>query len=233
MVVILETVAARPEGVTLSALARMVGIPKSTVHTLTQGLLATDYLYERAGLLFLGPGIELLTMPLGDHPLERLAHDELERLAADTGETAQLAVRSGDNLVVIDQVESAQEIRYAVPLRSRRPLLTTSMGKLFLADLGADELTSFLKERGELATPSGKTILAERDTIRESGVAFNLEESVAGVCAAGAAVRGASGKVVAALVVAGPAARIRPQAEAIAARLRKTAERLSDRLARG
>nr|WP_269128976.1 IclR family transcriptional regulator C-terminal domain-containing protein [Nonomuraea sp. K271] len=172
-------------------------------------------------------------MPLGDHPLERLAHDELERLAADTGETAQLAVRSGDNLVVIDQVESAQEIRYAVPLRSRRPLLTTSMGKLFLADLGADELTSFLEERGELATPSGKTILAERDTIRESGVAFNLEESVAGVCAAAAAVRGASGKVVAALVVAGPAARIRPQAEAVAARLRKTAERLSDRLARG
>jgi DNA-binding IclR family transcriptional regulator len=230
VVTILETVAEEPKGLTLSALARHIGVPKSTVHTLVQGLLATDLLEEQSGLLSLGSGVDLLASSRSGYQLRRLAHDELTTLAANTTETAHLSIRSGDSVILIDQVESAQPIRYAVTLRVPRPLLTTSTGKLFLAELEPEDLESFLADQGETESRSAATIRAQRNAIRSSGVAYNLEESLPGVCTIAAAVRGAKDTLVAGLVVAGPAERVRPKLDQIEPTLRAAANRLSARL---
>lgn len=232
VVAILEMVASNPEGATVSGLARILGNPKSTVHTLVQGLLATDYLQDRAGRLQLGPGVALLTSPLGDPLLQRLAHQELERLVAETGETAQLAMRLAGSIVVLDQVQSEHVIRYAVALRARRPLLTTSGGKLFLAELPVEELTALLDSHDDATPAVVEDVLAQRDAIRAAGVAYNIEESVAGVAAASTGIRTASGDLVAAFIVAGPAARVRPELDAITAALHAAARRVSERLTR-
>jgi DNA-binding IclR family transcriptional regulator len=230
VVTILEAVAAEPNGLTLSALARHIRVPKSTAHTLVQGLLATDFLEEQAGLLSLGPGVELLASSRGGYQLRRLAHEELAKLAANTNETAHLSIRSGDSVILIDQVESTQPIRYAVTLGVPRPLLTSATGKLFLAELQPPDLERFLADQGQTNSTAAATIRAQRDAIRSHGIAYNLEESIAGVCTIAAAVRGAAGALVAGLVVAGPADRVRPKLDQIEPLLRDAAKRLSERL---
>ena len=233
VVTILEAVAGEPGGISVSALARRVGVPKSTAHTLVQGLLSTDFLEEQSGLLSLGPGIDLLASARGGYlKLRRLADEELAALAADTDETVHMSIRSGDSVIIIAQVESTQPIRYSVALHEPRPLLTTSSGKLFLADLELPELERFLAERGESTSPAADIIRNQRDDIRDKGIARNIEESVAGVCTIGAAVRGATDAVVAALVVAGPAVRVVPKLDQVEPKLRDAADRLSARLKR-
>ncbi|OPX11771.1 IclR family transcriptional regulator [Mycobacterium sp. AT1] len=230
VVAILESISAAPNGLTVSALARLIGVPKSTAHTLVQGLLATDFLEERSGLLALGPGVELLASARGGHQLRRLARDELMTLASNTEETAHLSIRSGDHVILIDQVESPQPIKYAVPLRVPRPLLTTATGKLFLADLDADELEDFLAAHGESKSVGAKRIRAQRDEIRRTGVSYNDEESIAGVCTIAAAVRTGTDELVAGMVVAGPSERVRPKLGRIEPMLRDAAMRLSQQL---
>ncbi|WP_258537448.1 MULTISPECIES: IclR family transcriptional regulator [unclassified Rhodococcus (in: high G+C Gram-positive bacteria)] len=229
LVTILETIAAAP-GLTVSALARHVAVPKSTVHTLVQGLLATDYLEEEAGVLSLGPGVELLASTRGGHQLRRLAHDELMALAGSTKETAHLSIKSGHNVIIIDQVESLQPIRYSVPLRVPRPLLTSASGKLFLAELDPTELEALLSSRNESEGTASVAIRNQRECIRSNGIARNLEESLTGVCTIGAAVRGAGGALLAGLIIAGPAERVRPKLDQIEPLLRDSARRLSERL---
>lgn len=232
VVAILEAVAFHPDGVHVADLVRQVDIPKSTVHTLVQGLLATDYLSQRGGTLHIGTGVEMLSASRAEPALQRLAHPELQRLAAETGETAQLAVRAGDVMLVLDQVESSQVIRYTVPPRARRPLLNTSMGKLFLAELDDASLDAFLDKQGEAGSPGAKTLLSQREQIRNEQVAYNDEESVDGVYAVGAAIRGGTETLLAALVIVGPAFRLRPQADAARASLRAAADRLCRHLKR-
>jgi DNA-binding IclR family transcriptional regulator len=227
VVSILETIASKPSGLTLSALSRSIGVPKSTTHTLVQGLLATDFLEEDSGILSLGAGVELLA---ASRKLPRLAHDELARLAADTDETAHLSIRSGDNILIIDQVESTQPIRYSVPLRVPRPLLGTASGKLFLAELEPSDFDHFLAHQDASNAAACEAIRAQRHTIHDHGIACNIEESLAGVCTIGAAVRDGTGALIAALVIAGPAERVRPKLEQLEPMLRESAHRLSKRM---
>lgn len=230
VVAILEAVASHPGGIQVADLVRQVNIPKSTAHTLVQGLLATDYLSQRDGTLHIGTGVEMLSASRAEPALQSLAHAELQRLAAETGETAQLAVRAGDVMLVLDQVESSHEIRYTVPPRARRPLLNTSMGKLFLAELDDTSLEAFLNEQGETESPAARTLYAQRKQIRSEQLAYNDEESVEGVFAMGAAVRGSTETLVAALVVVGPAFRLRPRKDTARAYLCAAADRLARRL---
>lgn len=231
VVAILETIAAHPDGMSMPGLVREVNIPKSTVHTLVQGLLTVDYLRQDAAeQLLIGAAIEFLSSTRGEAALVRVAHPELQHVATQTGETAQLAVRVGDLMMVVDQVESQELIRYAVPRRARRPMLTTSMGKLFLAELDKPELQVFLREHGGTRTAAAKRLQAQQEQIQAEQIACNDEESVAGVYAVGAGVRGRSGMLLAALVAAGPADRMRPQAGATAKAARTAAKRVSQRL---
>lgn len=231
VVAILDAVAAHPDGVEVADLIRQVGIPKSTAHTLVQGLLAVDYLSQRGTALHIGSGVEMLAASRAESALQPLARPELQRLAAETEETTQLAVRAGDVMLVLDQVESSQVVRYTVPPRARRPLLSTSMGKLFLAELDDAALEASLVERNAVDAAAAKTLWSQRQRIRNEQVAYNDEESVDGVYAVGAAVRDGADTLVAALVVVGPAFRLRPRVDDVRASLRAAAARLGSQLA--
>lgn len=227
---VLEAVASTPDA-TLAELVRKLDIPKSTVHTLIQGLLAADYLEaDDAGVLRVGSRVGLLTAMPEEASLRRAAHAQLQVVAARLGETAQLGVRADDDMLVLDQVESEHEIRYVVKPRARRPMLTTSMGKLFLAEFGEADLDVFLRAHGGRRSAAARTLLAQRDSIRQEQVAVNDEESVAGVFAVSAALRSHTGMLLAAITVAGPAYRMRPQREKAIATVVEAAREINARL---
>ena len=90
--------------------------------------------YSGARGYHLGPRfLRLANRALRELPLRDLAHPVLTRLSETTGESAQLYVRSVDERVCVDAVESPSELRTIVAVGAALPLTKGSAGKLFLA----------------------------------------------------------------------------------------------------
>ena len=87
---------------------------------------------DKPGRYRLGPAVAALLDQAPQQRMPQLLRPLLERLAAETGETALLGTRVGASVVYLEQVESSARIRYAAPLHQRRPLAGTSTGKTYL-----------------------------------------------------------------------------------------------------
>lgn len=201
---ILEAVATGSGDVRLATLAGVLDAPKSSVHGLVQGLIAAGYLIDDDGAYHLGPAARVL-LHVPDHAsLADRAHPAMVRLRDRFDETVTLGEPVGDSVVYIHTVESAQHVRYSPPLRERRPLYPTAMGKLVLAHMSPRRRTTHLAAFG----PSERDrVLDELAEIRTTGVAYDRAESVPGLSAVGAPIT-AAGAVVACVTIAGPTDRV-------------------------
>jgi DNA-binding IclR family transcriptional regulator len=221
---ILEAAAAHPEGVKLTALSALLDAPKSSVHGLVSGLLATGYLVDRDGAYVLGPAVSLLPQPSKPSVLAH-AHRSLEALAAQCNETSTLSLLVGGSVAYVDLVESTQSIRYSAPLRVRRPLYPTSSGKCFLAYMPAGQRDSYLNEAVSDAAAL-EEIHHELDSVRRDGVAYNRGETVPDVFAVASPVL-VRGRVVACLSIAGPRQRMEAAIDSLAEIVHTEAQRLA------
>lgn len=223
---ILETVAADPHGVRLSVLAGVLDAPKTSVHGLVKGLVATGYLQEQQGLYFLGSAVgSLLAAPR--NPLVDAARSELHWLREKFDETAMLAVLVGDSVVYLDTAESGQLVRYSAPLRKRRPIYPTSSGKCLLAHQDAARRASYLREH--FPDPGERErIERELEAVAAEGVARNRGETVPDVSAVAAIVP--AGQVTAAVALAGPTSRVAHRIDECAEVVRESGVRVGREL---
>jgi DNA-binding IclR family transcriptional regulator len=198
----------------VSEIAGLTGLSVSTAHRLTRalcagGLLAQDSRTERYQL---GP----LLVVLGSRAEQQLGYARampaLESLAASTGESVNLGIRSGDEVLVVLDVASPHPLRFSQASGSRVPVHTSAMGKVLLAyaaDPGREA-----RSLPALTAYTGRTItdlddlVAELEEIRVQGWAVNDEERNVGVRAVAGPVLSSHGAVVAAVAVQGPTVRI-------------------------
>jgi DNA-binding IclR family transcriptional regulator len=166
--------------------------------------------------------------------LQDLARPVLQRLADQTGETSLIGTLASDaDLVMyVDKVESANPVRYTVPLGERRELYASAVGKVLLAHMAADRCDTYLRnEKLRAFTPktitSVRTLRQEISEIREAGLALTVDERVVGVSALAAPIHGEGGRVIAAIVIAGPSERMRTALKQHKASLRAAAKSLS------
>lgn len=227
---ILELAIRSPDGIRLGPVAAELDAPKSSIHGLMRGLLAVGYLVERNGSYVIGPGISKLLAPSHEQSIEEVAHDKLMRLRDQTGETALLGSRIGNSVAYTLQLESPNLVRYAAPLRSRRPLTLTSMGKIFLSHLEGHALNRALRAVAEKEEFDEGRLRAELAEVRERGVSFNVEESVDGVVGVATGLYGVNCTLVAAVSVAGPSERMQPRLEEIVDFVRATGREISRHL---
>ena len=118
-----------------------------------------------------------------------------------SGESAQLFVRSGDERVCIDAVESANELRTIVPIGSSLPLYAGSAAKVFLA---FDPRPA--RHVRKAADP--QRFAREIELVRSRGWASSAGERQPGVGSVSAPVLGAYDILLAVVSVSGPAARM-------------------------
>ena len=135
-------------------------------------------------------------------------------------------------LGAIDFVDGVGPLKYAVRLGQRWPLHATGGGKLYLAQYDDATVREMLAETGlEPVTPETivdlDALIAELAEVRRNGWARQREEIHEGISGFAAPVRDATGRLLAALVVMGPTARIDAHAEAIVASLVSEAQALS------
>ncbi len=238
----LNALARASDGKTLSELARAIGEAKSTLHAVLATLVAAGLLVreETTKRYWLGPHVLVLASAYARQSDLLRAFTEVARpLARQLGETVQLAVLQGREVLYIGKQEGTQWVRLASEIGTRLPAHATSLGKCLLAWLPEEELECLLAE-GPLVALTPRTITdpaalrAELARVREQGYAIDRGETLPDVWCFGAPVRDASGTVIAALSISVPVTRITSQrSEELIAAAQHAAEQLSQRLGHG
>ncbi len=201
----------------VSELAGRLRLHRSTTHRLLMVLERNRYV-ERSqptGRYRLGSKLfELGTRVLARIDLGDTARPFLERLVTETGETAHLGVLRQGEVVSLFNVQSTRNLRAPATVGRRIPAYCTSLGKALLAFLPERELEALVKTLPlkpytpkTLARPS--LFRAELKRVRKRGYAIDDEEFEEGLRCIGAPIRDHSGRVIAALSIAGPVSRLK------------------------
>lgn len=196
----------------LAALQDRTNMPKSTLVRLLSVLAEAEYVVrvDEAPSYWLGPSV----MPLAESytaalDISACSRDVLEGLARTTGQTANIAILDGPDVVHLCVIEPDRPIRFRSSTGSRDGAYRTGLGKVLLAFTVDGDLDSHLPPEPYPATTKRtitkrRDLVAELDNIRRSGYAFDNEEGDVGVCCLAVPIRRGP-DVVAALSVTGPA----------------------------
>lgn len=197
---------------TFTDLVHATGYTRATTHRLIKTLEDHELLVFVGGYGYrLGPRLlRFAVAAMRELPLRDLAHPALVRLAEVTGESAQLYVRSGDERVCIEAVESSNELRTIVPVGATLPLTAGSAGKVFMGGTDEADRKRLMASVQRLtpATPTGERLERQVDMARRRGWAASAGEREAGVGSVSAPVRGPYGELLAVVSVSGPHTRI-------------------------
>ena len=156
--------------------------------------------------------VELAGSKLRQMPLASIAQPHLARLSQETGETVQLSVMDELRVLYIGVVESPQPIRVALGVGSHGPLHCTAAGKIFLAHAAKAEQDQVfarpLKKFTSRTVVEPAKLRRELAEIRDRGWSTDEQGFVVHVRVAGAPIRDATDRVIAAVAVGGPTIRV-------------------------
>jgi DNA-binding IclR family transcriptional regulator len=215
-----------PEGMSLSDIAEITGLARSTVHRIVVALEA-ELLVSAAptsgagGGYRLGSGIASLAQS-AERSFALDFHPHMAKLSRATGETVDLSIREYDHVRFVHQISVPHRLRAVSAVGAAFPTYCTAPGKALLATLPTDQLERMLPREFEPATPQSLTSLAqlleELNVVRSSGLAFDREEHTIGICAVGIAVEDSSGREIA-ISIPLPATRFYGQEQRLATAL--------------
>ena len=116
---------------------RKTGLVPSTAHRLLGTLVARGYAAQSpdSGRYLLGYKLLELTSGLQDrlHRLRTAARPHLEAIQAETGETTNLVVLEGRDVVYVDSVSGTRSVRLFTEIGRAIPAHTSGAGKALLA----------------------------------------------------------------------------------------------------
>lgn len=214
----------------LSPLAERTGLSKSTLYRLLQALARWGFVEEEGGVYRVGPRAFAVGQAYPSKSLLRAARPEMEALAAETGESVNLAVMAGMEALYLDQAEGTKLVRLFTAPGSRAPLHATGVGKVLLAFRGVPEGLPLLPYTPHTLT-SWEALERELARVRAEGYALDNEEKEVGVRCVAAPVFGPGGEVVGAISLSAPSSRLSPEeAHRLAPRVVEAAWKASLRL---
>jgi IclR family transcriptional regulator, acetate operon repressor len=209
---------ARDDWSGVTEIAKELGIHKSTVFRLVSTLERRGFVVQHADTQKYRLGFAVVRLASGvryELDLTQVARPVCERLSEWSGETVNLAVLEGGEVVNVDQVNLSTATVSVNWIGRRSALHATSTGKVFLAYAPEQVLERYIR-RG-LSTLTEHTITdaavlrQHLDEVRQRGYASALEELEVGLHAVAAPVFGHEGDVVAAVGVSGPSYRLVPE----------------------
>lgn len=170
----------------LTELAEVSGLPMPTIYRLMRTLVNRGYVRQEPSKRYaLGPRLMHLGETAG-RLLGSWAQPSLVELVDEVGETANMAVLEGDEVVYVAQVPSRHSMRMFTEVGRRVNLHCTGVGKALLAQLPEAEAREIIGRTGLPArTPHTITdpavLLEELERIRQRGYALDDEEQEIGV----------------------------------------------------
>lgn len=220
VVTVLRAFTVEDHAVTLAELGRRTGLPKGTLHRVVNDLVAVRLLDRSpSGYRLSGQMFELGMRASVERGLLEVATPFLEDLYERTHETVHLGVLEGTEVVYVAKLGGHRQAASPSRIGGRMPLHCTAIGKAMLA-FSPPELLAQVVEGG-LPRRTPRTITApgllrqNLEKVRETGVAYEHEESAVGIVCVAAAVLDADDRPVAGISVTGPVTRFHPERAAV------------------
>lgn len=187
-------------GLSLAQIAERADLPRSTVQRIVNALLAETLVVSAGpeGGYRLGPEIQALARS-SKIDLVAVARPHIVALSHQTGETVDLSMLRGSEVLFIDQITGTHRLRTISAVGEIFPLTNTANGKACLLQLGDKQALSLIEQ--ELAAGRGavgrsaRAILKEIIEMRRSGISLNLDEHTHGISAVGIGFRDAVGDI--------------------------------------
>ena len=208
---LLEAITTHPEPASLKFLSAETRLHPSTAFRILNAL-ASHGLVERTPAGRYALGVKLLHFGSHVHgkvDLLREAKPIMEVLCSQTGETVNLTVREGDEVVYVERVIPKRMMRVEQVIGSRAPLHVTAVGKLFLSEDGEKACREYARRTGlPRYTPNTLTqvtkLWAQIENAHKQGYALDNEEAEQGVACVGVPLHDPHGKMIAGLSISAP-----------------------------
>jgi DNA-binding IclR family transcriptional regulator len=227
LLVVLDAVHESGGSASVTQIAALTGMPKSTVSRLVSDLVANRYLARTDSAVTLG--LRLFELGVRARVPRRLlaaAAPVIRDLWRRTGERVGVWVNNGDSMIsVVTLAGRLPDLPVRAGMRS--PALTTASGKAYLAFCADDGLVD--RVSAPLASNAASTFRYELSRVRENALATDVGIAYPGVVAVASPVLTGDRAVIGAISLAGPGGSIDPAR--VAPLVRDASEELMSRLA--
>ncbi|MHA6346595.1 IclR family transcriptional regulator [Roseivivax sp. CAU 1761] len=221
----------RPE-MSLTEIAEAISVTSSAAYRFVVTLEREGYLTRQENRYRLAPRV----MDLGYRYLASLDVYDLARLPAEalrneTGFTVHVAVLDGTEIIYVHRALSDRSMVSNVPVGTRLPAFSTTMGRVLLSDLDEDELERrFDGYAFERMSPAAPRSLAELKPLlkadRARGYVAQSSHLATGTCSVAAPLVSRHGRYVAAMNLSGHEMQMQPDRDLIA-KVLETAQAIS------
>lgn len=205
---VLECFTQDTKELTLKEISEMINLSSSTVLRLLKVLEKREYLVreEVSKKYSLGPKFRYFAhlVNAGNSlfdDLESASEESLALLKKEYNETASIYTREANQRVCVERLESDHSLRVAISVGEHLPLRYGAAGKVLLAGMEDDDICGLFGNEAE-------KVLADIQKCRKQGYWVSNGERAVGSSAIAAPVRDAKGRIIAAVALSGPAARL-------------------------
>jgi DNA-binding IclR family transcriptional regulator len=211
---VLEFLAKEPEGQTISEIVEGLEIPTNSVFRILRTLAAREYVvqkhkrYEVSSKLF-----ALGAQAIAEESLFERIYPAMKELRDEVKETVIMGKIFEGKGIVLEQLPGKYPVKVIVEVGASFDFHDSAPGKAILAFLPENEREELLKEHEYTIHTSNtitdkETLLAEFAKIRETGIAYDMEELDESVCCVSCPIFNSHGYPIAALWITGPSSRI-------------------------
>ncbi len=215
-IAILETIANDTRALSLPDIAEQLSLPRQTIYRMVKQL-------EEIGLVIRDPSRErycvgqrlndLALASISNSHQNKASHAILQHLVDEVGETCNVGMLDGHEVIYIDRVECDWPLRVQLMAGSRVPIYCTAIGKLLLANLEAEARQNVLsvseiKRFTDNTITSPEELETNLEEVRLLGYSINNQEDSIGLIAMAVPIRDGHGQMVAGLAVHAPEARL-------------------------
>ena len=231
--------AANPE-MTLSEVARRVGLSPAAARRSLMTLETLGYIGRRDKRFHLRPKL----MALGSAfyftaRIDEILQEDLRGIVDQFGDASSVGTLDGGDVIYVAHVSVQRARRAAAVAGARYPAYATSMGRVLLAELSDEEIDAHLKtyEPKKLTSKTvidPKALRADIMVARRDGYATTVDQLDYGITALAVPIRDPEGKTIAAINTSGYTGMVTPD-ELVAERLpalRAAASHISHQLTR-
>ena len=199
----------------LAEISSQLGIHKSTVSGIVNTLRAENFLEQdnKHGKYKLG--LEIFRLAMNSRlELSELCDPYMEKLLLLTGETVTLGVYDGaEGIVYSAEKKSIHSLALSIPIGAQLPIHSTALGKAVLAAMEEERAFEIIaaleiKPKGKNGLRDAAALRKELGHIRQTGIAYDMEEYEPGLICVSSPIFYKPGKPVGAISIAGPTFRL-------------------------
>ncbi len=216
VLMIMELLAAHPDGLTAAAAARLSGITSNLVFRILKTLVARGFCLQQAetkAYRLSSRLLELASPQVGEASLAVVAYGSLCQLRDATAETAQLVIESAGKALVLEQVRGTQPLQVCGQVGMRTPLYSSAPGKAILAWWDEPQRTAWFRSRRlkrftATTLADRPSLLADLARSRDRGYTVDLAEGNEGIHCVAAPILDPYGQPIAAVTIMAPVSRL-------------------------